>query len=670
MASIMQRRNNPTEEEEKKEEGNENIPQEGEAPIENEEEINPLDQPIPKEENLQIEEEEIKKEDSTKPKKRKPTKKLVSFDEENIRSSLMPQAKSIEVSQKSTVDESMNYYYCPHCKEVPKITMEKDSMILLECRCKNNGIHKVTLPNFINEIEKQKETPNCNMETKHPSPVNSTKYCPECKKFFCDACIVDHDNFNQHKTINCNGMILNSLCENESCKSLDKIEFFCLNCKIHLCSKCKTEHKKKHQIINLNELVNEKYISKLEDSISEIEKNMLIETAFYKEAIDLEKTIENCKKLINERISENESILKYFKSLINTYKNTKDIPTYNIRNNTLSSDIKKIYSFTKIHFRYKLKSEIVQSKLYKFLYHVKNYYNIINEYDIKSKEEVQEINKELKEKDRLKDYVDYLRILGYDYEKKTESNEFNQENCLMLIDDTIVPFMTKFPQNISPGKHKVELITRGTTNQINSLKGLFENCKSLISSDMSNYDSSSVNDMKSMYSNCHFLSSLNLKNLDTALVSDMKGFLNKCKNLTSVDFSYFDTSKVTEFKYFFNGCNSLTSLNLWNFVTSSAVNMKGMFNDCSSLTELCLSNFDTSNVEDMKQMFHGCSKLVSLDISNFDTTKVNDMEEMFYDCEELTELKINSESKVKKMKDIFHKCDKLDQTVKDKFKKK
>ena len=108
-----------------------------------------------------------------------------------------------------------------------------------------------------------------------------------------------------------------------------------------------------------------------------------------------------------------------------------------------------------------------------------------------------------------------------------------------------------------------------------------------------------------------------------------------CISLISLDLSNFDTSLVTNMKELFYNCIKLTSLNLENFDTHLVNDMENMFYGCSSLLSLSLANFETSNANNMKSMFFGCSKLTSLDLSNFDTKKVVNMELMFYGCSNL-----------------------------------
>ena len=141
--------------------------------------------------------------------------------------------------------------------------------------------------------------------------------------------------------------------------------------------------------------------------------------------------------------------------------------------------------------------------------------------------------------------------------------------------------------------------------------------------------------MNGMFFNCSSLTSLDLSNFNTSNVTNMADMFYNCSSLTSLNLSNFDTSKVIYMNGMFFNCSSLTSLNLSNFDTSKVIYMNGMFYNCSSLTSLNLSNFDTSKVEEMTVMFAGCSQLPSLDLSNFNTSKVRFMESMFWGCSQL-----------------------------------
>ena len=207
------------------------------------------------------------------------------------------------------------------------------------------------------------------------------------------------------------------------------------------------------------------------------------------------------------------------------------------------------------------------------------------------------------------------------------------------------------------------------TSSVTDINNMFAECSSLTALDLSNFDTSNVTSMGNpygfgyggMFRNCKSLTSLDLSNFDTSNVKQMSNMFEGCSNLTNLDLSNFNTSNVTSMAIMFWGCTSITSLDLNSFDTSKVNNMDRMFYGCSSLTSLDLSNFDTSNVTNMIMMFNGCGSLTSLDLSSFDTTKVNDMRNMFYGCSSLTSLDLSSfdTSKVISMRNMFNNCSSL-----------
>ena len=69
----------------------------------------------------------------------------------------------------------------------------------------------------------------------------------------------------------------------------------------------------------------------------------------------------------------------------------------------------------------------------------------------------------------------------------------------------------------------------------------------------------------------------------------MNGMFNDCKSLVSLDLSKFNTTKVTDMSQMFNGCSSLVSLNISNFNTDKVTNNYQIFNNCNSLISSCCS---------------------------------------------------------------------------------
>ena len=199
------------------------------------------------------------------------------------------------------------------------------------------------------------------------------------------------------------------------------------------------------------------------------------------------------------------------------------------------------------------------------------------------------------------------------------------------------------------------------TSKVRDMGGMFLSCSNLLSLDLSNFDTSSVIDMGYMFNECNKLISLNIENFDTSKVNRMNYMFSQCYELSSLDLSSFDTSLVTITAYMFNNCSKITSLNLSIFNLSSVNSMACMFNGCKELKYLDISNFKALSATIMRYMFYGCEKLTSLNLSNFNTKKATNMEYMFYNCKELKTLDISNfnTSLVQSMQYIFSGCNSL-----------
>ena len=188
--------------------------------------------------------------------------------------------------------------------------------------------------------------------------------------------------------------------------------------------------------------------------------------------------------------------------------------------------------------------------------------------------------------------------------------------------------------------------------------GMFRDCSSLRSLDLSGLDASRVTDMSSMFWSCSSLKSLDLSGLDASSTTDVTGMFSDCSSLKSLDLPSFVASKVTDMSNMFYNCSSLSSLDLSPLDTSSAMDMSRMFSGCSSLESLDLSSFDTSKVTGMSSMFSGCSSLESLDVSGWDTSQVTSMSSMFEGCSSLASLDLSplDTSRVTDMFFMFCNC--------------
>ena len=199
------------------------------------------------------------------------------------------------------------------------------------------------------------------------------------------------------------------------------------------------------------------------------------------------------------------------------------------------------------------------------------------------------------------------------------------------------------------------------TLNVTDMTMMFAECSSLTSLDLGSFNTSNVTNMQGMFVTCNILTSLDLNSFNTLNVTDMTGMFQKCSSLTNLELNNFNTLNVTNMAYMFTKCSSLTILNLNNFSTSNVTNMAYMFNGCSSLTTLDLSSFNTSIVTNMPGMFQNCSSLTNLELNNFNTLNVTNMSSMFNGCSSLITLNLSSfnTSKVTNMKIMFQNCSSL-----------
>ena len=169
-----------------------------------------------------------------------------------------------------------------------------------------------------------------------------------------------------------------------------------------------------------------------------------------------------------------------------------------------------------------------------------------------------------------------------------------------------------------------------------SLATWFQNWVSLRTFEHLDYlNTENVETMQGMFHNCSSLESLNLSSFNTPNLTNMEGMFAYCTELRSVNLSSFDTSEVTDMGGLFAECTSLTGVNISSFNTAKVTNMSSMFYNCKSLQEIDVSHFKTTALTNMSSMFENCSELDNLDLSSANTSAVTDMSHLFYNCESL-----------------------------------
>ena len=154
-----------------------------------------------------------------------------------------------------------------------------------------------------------------------------------------------------------------------------------------------------------------------------------------------------------------------------------------------------------------------------------------------------------------------------------------------------------------------------------------------------------------------------IENLNTENVTSMRDMFNGCSSLTSLDLTNFNTAKVTDMKLLFAYCSALESLDLSMFNTENVTSMPSMFNGATNLKTLNVSNFNTEKVNNMGHMFAYCPNLTSLDLSCFNTKGVEYVDNIFKNCSNLTTIYASENfafgSGLKNGADMFLGCDKL-----------
>ena len=184
---------------------------------------------------------------------------------------------------------------------------------------------------------------------------------------------------------------------------------------------------------------------------------------------------------------------------------------------------------------------------------------------------------------------------------------------------------------------------------MNYNKKIFYKCGSLISLNLSNFNTKLIKNMSYMFGDCASLNYLNLDNFNTSLVTSMNGMFYNCSSLLSLDLKSFNLSNNQETGLMFKYCKSLKTLDLGNFQNVKLTNMTEMFSECESLLSLDISGFNISLISDMSNLFYNCKSLISLDLKHFDDYNVSETipcNNMFDNCNKTLIYCINGNQKI------------------------
>jgi len=547
----------------------------------------------------------------------------------------------INISNKNSLN--FKSIICPECGENTKIKIENFKINLFGCKNEHN-IKNILLENF----EKTQNFDNSKIiceQCKENNKSNSNEFfhCFTCKINLCSSCKKNHDK--NHNIIDFE--------EKENICNVHKEKYIkhCNQCKLNICIFCENSHKN-HDLIYFGDLIPD--INKINNIMKKLE-----------DEIDNIKLV--AKDIIDKiyKIKQNiEIYYKIYENMVNYYK--KNSYNYEILENISHIDGNIINNIHQINNDFKKQFTHLENFYSKMT--LNNQINLIydiNENDIKEGK---------------------IKIFGKDFVNN------NKNICKILFENKEFELSEYF----SLEKLKtnwLNLKLKGIEG-VTDMSNIFNSCNSLSSlSDLSEWDTKNISNMSYLFYDCSELKSIpDISQFNTSKVIIMKGMFYNCKSLLSLpDISKWNTSNV---KYFggiyrgnleptpliydqeiistpknemilsgmFYGCSSLLSLpdiSKWNI--SNADNISGMFCGCKSLSYIPnISKWDTSKIYDMSMLFAGCKSLEILpDISKWKVDNVKTMAYMFSDCISLSFLPDISKwntSNTKSMSDMFKGC--------------
>ena len=164
-------------------------------------------------------------------------------------------------------------------------------------------------------------------------------------------------------------------------------------------------------------------------------------------------------------------------------------------------------------------------------------------------------------------------IMNYNHEAQFINLKEIKEFCYMFLNEKRIPFNFEynFPQE---GKYNFRFRYKFA---LNNTSNMFFGCKTLISLDLTSFDTKYVKNMSCMFFGCKNLESLNVSNFNTSQVTYMSNMFAYCSSLKNLDLSSFNTANVTNMGNMFQDCKSLTNLNIANFTSPKLTFLEGIF---------------------------------------------------------------------------------------------
>lgn len=200
-------------------------------------------------------------------------------------------------------------------------------------------------------------------------------------------------------------------------------------------------------------------------------------------------------------------------------------------------------------------------------------------------------------------------------------------------------------------------------------KGMFEDCFSLRSLDLSGFNTLSITNasLSRMFKDCMALTSISFgSNFFTSNITYAGDMFINCKNLLSIDASHFDFSNIFNMNGLCAYCFKLQNFDLGTgYSIENCSYARCLFLNCYDLVTLDLmGDFDTSaNAGDyatpkMDYAFYNCESIVSLDFGDNFYYNGNGYK-MFYNCKDLIYLYLGDCYTPNSIKEMFSGCESL-----------
>ena len=253
-----------------------------------------------------------------------------------------------------------------------------------------------------------------------------------------------------------------------------------------------------------------------------------------------------------------------------------------------------------------------------------------------------------------------------------------------------------------PNLTTIEGIEYFNTENVTTMRYMFDSCESLKSLDLTNFNTENVTDMYYMFAYCKSLESLDLTNFNTAKVTNMAGMFQSCYALKTIYASdKFVTDQVTESTCMFSDCFNLKDYTsskedhtYANCTTGYFTYGRGyaMFDNATETLTFSYKGFKPEGAYELNEggntpewisknsyvkkvvfdasfakarptscyyWFRGCDMLTQIEgIEHLNTEEVTDMSWMFMDCRGLTSLDVShfNTQKVTNMEHMFNRC--------------